>query len=71
MRRVPAACSSTRPASLRTFRCCDTAGRLTGQRVRELADGVRPFGEAQHDGPTAAVTDRCPNLVAFVRRHER
>src|SRR3954469_17561957 len=30
MRRVPAARSVTRPAALSTFRCCETAGRLTG-----------------------------------------
>src|SRR5208337_3025555 len=31
MRRVPSATSRTRPASLSTLRCCDTAGRLTGK----------------------------------------
>ena len=31
MRRVPRAWSRTSLASLSTFRCCDTAGRLTGR----------------------------------------
>ncbi len=30
--RVPMASRCTRPASASTFRCCDTAGRLTGSR---------------------------------------
>ena len=30
MRRVPTARSVTSPASLSTFRCCETAGRLIG-----------------------------------------
>src|SRR6185312_10100906 len=43
MRRVPWEISMTRPASLSTFRCCETAGRLTGRPCARspTADGPR------------------------------
>src|SRR3954471_17728351 len=44
MRRVPAGRSVTRPAPFKTFRCCDTAGRLTGnsRAISPTARGRAP-----------------------------
>src|SRR6188472_2220534 len=42
MRRAPSARSLTRPASLRTFRCWETAGRVTGRPRANAATGCGP-----------------------------
>src|SRR5215469_8646905 len=40
MRRVPSAWSVTRPASLSTFRCCDTAGLVTGSSAASCPTAI-------------------------------
>ena len=61
----------TRPASLSTFRCWDTAGRLTGSRCSQLADGERAVREVLHDRPTSAIAEDAPFVVQLVSLHER
>src|SRR5262245_4254612 len=39
---MPIACSLTSPASFRTLRCCDTAGRVTGSRAARLPTDSGP-----------------------------
>ena len=52
-RRVPSGRSTTRPASLSTFRCCETAGRLTGRSRASspTGSGPRPVGELAGELP--------------------
>src|SRR4051812_10571223 len=58
MRRVPSARSMTSPRSLRTLRCCDTAGRLTGSAwARTVTDVGRSHSIvtiARRDGSASA-----------------
>src|ERR1044072_4744283 len=53
MRRVPAWRSTTSPAALSTFRCCDTAGRGTrSSPARAAAAGSSPASAPTDDGPS-------------------
>src|SRR6476620_561746 len=67
MRRVPLALSVTRPASLSTFRCWETAGRLTGNASASspTARGrsARHSKMARRVGSPRAVS---PSVVRFV-----
>src|SRR3569833_1367751 len=60
MRRVPCGVSVTRPASLSTLRCCDTAGRETGSpaAISPTAAGDRPTrsNTARRVGSASAVS---------------
>src|SRR5438067_7594477 len=72
MRRVPSLRSSTKPASLSTFKCCDTAGRLTGSPRAISPTGLGPLrsrsSTARRVGSWSAVKTRGALVIAY-RKH--
>ena len=63
MRRVPSRRSVTSPAPLRIFRCCETAGRLTGQLLGEAADRRGFLLERLEDGAPRRIGQRVEGFL--------
>ena len=55
MRRVPSARLAHQPASFSTFRCCETAGRLTGSPRASSPTGRGPRATPLEDCPPGRV----------------
>lgn len=79
MRRVPSARSVTSPTSLSTLRCCETAGRLTGNAFASpVTDEGRSHSIvmiARRDGSARASTSdpasNAPCVTTYVSYNER
>src|SRR5438046_7612267 len=69
MRRVPSLRSDTRPASLSTLRCCDTAGRLTGRSWAISPTGFGPSRSRSNTvrrvGSVRAAKARCALVTTY------
>ena len=70
MRRVPCACSATIPASFKSRRCRETAGRLIGKRRRDLVNGLVAVAQQPKDLTSSGVPQRLEGIPArFRSRH--
>src|SRR5436190_4039289 len=72
MRRVPAARSTTSPASFSTLRCCETAGRLTGMSrassTTALGRSARRSKIARRVGSPSAVSPSIWLVTTYGKR---